>query len=217
MNWRKSIILSFLPLLAFLGVMLRNKESTSLPAKRQIASVKIEAEKKQQKSDPIARKVAAFQQHGNQNEILRNRIPQSVKASFTADKKIHLTRGYDFLTDVASVPKKDYRSGMGDELLEHSGFVFFRAEEGHSYYPVAISRTTSTLYPISSVLHIRGATEELRNTVLAQGHEEYYYHAQLKLLSIKAGPGQIMKTYSELREKGFNVELEVLRPKHKTI
>lgn len=217
MNWRKSIILSFLPLLAFLGVMLRNKETSHTPVKRQIASVKIEAGKKTQKSESITRKVSAFQQNGNQNEILRNRIPQSVKSSFTADKKIHLTRGYDFLTDVASVPKKDYRQAMGEELLEHSGFVFFRAEEGHGHYPVAISRTTSTLYPISSVLHIRGVTEDIRNTILAQGHEEYYYHAQLKLLSIKAESGQIMKTYSELREKGFNVELEVLRPKHKTI
>lgn len=219
MNWRKSITLSFLPLLALMVFMLKSKETTSrAPVKRIIASVTKDSEKREsQKTPSPSRKESAFRPNRNQNDLLRNRIPQSVKSSFTTDKKIHLTRGYDFLTDVASIAKSDYRPGMGQLISEHSGFVFFQAEEGHTYSPVAISRMTSTLYPISSVLHIRGATPELRNDVLAQGHEEYYYHAHLKFLSIKAESGQIMKTYSDLREKGFKVELEVLRPKHKTI
>lgn len=219
MNWRKSITLSFLPLLAFMIFMLKGKETSSrTPVKRIIASVTKESDNNQpQRKAATPRKDSAFRPNGNQNDLLRNRIPQSVKSSFTTDKKIHLTRGYDFLTDVASLPKSEYRPGMGQQIVEHSGFVFFHADAGHSYYPVAISRMTSTLYPISSVLNIRGATPDLRNDVLAQGHEEYYYHAHLKFLSIKAESGQIMKTYSELREKGFNVELEVLKPKHKTI
>lgn len=222
MNWRKSFLLSFIPLLAFMVFLLTDKKQearTAAPQKRVVASVdkkkkkQPEFKKTETKKDPVA----YLQRRTNQNESLKNRIPQSVQSSFTRDKSVRVTKGYEFLTDVAAIPKKDYHPDMGEKLQEHNGFVFFRAPEGHSYHPVAISRMNHNLYPISSVLHIKGATPEIRTSLLAQGHKEYYYHAPLKFLSIKAETDQLLHIYSQLKEQGFKVELEVLKPKHQTI
>lgn len=216
MNWRKSIIFSFLPLLVFLGFILTNKKDEPKVTKRTVASVP-QKQKTQMKKIVHPRVVAAFQGKVNQNSYLRNRIPQSVESTFEKDDMVKVTRGYEFLKDVAAIPSKEYKPEMGEVIQEHDGMVYFRASPGHPYSPVAISKTTNNLYPISSILHIKGATQALRTNVLAQGYKEYYYHAPLKFLSIKSESAQVLKMYSELKEKGFQVQLEVLKPRQTTI
>lgn len=218
MNWRKSISLSFLPLMAFLGFLLMDKKQDERPASaRTVASLV------QSKSYPKARKVlspqsaTALKGRSDQNAFLRNRIPQSIETQLEKDPEIVVTKGYEFLKDVGAVSKQNYTPDMGDIIHERGGMVFFRSSSGHTHVPVAISKMTKSLYPISSVLHIKGATPLLRQEVLAQGHKEYYYHAPLKFLSIKSESGQVLRVYSELKEKGFKVELEVLKPQHQTI
>lgn len=216
MNWRKSIALSFLPLLVFLGFMLTNKKDETKVTKRTLASVPYKP-KFHSKKFVHPRVVAAFQGKRNQNSYLRNRIPQSVESTFEKDESVKVTRGYEFLKDVAAVSSKDFKPTMGQVIQERDGFVFFRASPGHPYSPVAISKTTNNLYPISSILHIKGATQALRSDVLAQGYKEYYYHAPLKFLSIKSDSAQVLRMYSELKGKGFQVQLEVLKPRQQTI
>lgn len=216
MNWRKSILISFLPLLAFLGFVLTNKQDEKKVTKRTLASIPMK-QKVHSKKLVHPRVVAAFQGKVNQNNFLRNRIPQSVESTLTKDPAVKITKGYEFLKDVGAISKKDYKPEMGEIIQERNGFVFFKANSGHPFSPVAISRTTNNLYPIASILHIKGATMDLRNQVLAQGYKEYYYHAPFKFLSIKSEASQVLRMYSELKEKGFQVELEVLKPKHQTI
>lgn len=216
MNWRKSITLSFLPLLVFLGFVLTNKKAEKKVSIRTVASVP-QKTKLRAKKIVHPRVVAAFQGKKNQNSYLRNRIPQSVESTFEKDETVKLTRGYEFLKDVAAISSKEFKPEMGHVIQEHDGIVFFRANPGHPYSPVAISKTTNNLYPISSILHIKGATPALRSDVLAQGYKEYYYHAPLKFLSIKSDSAQVLRMYSELKEKGFQVQLEVLKPRQTTI
>lgn len=216
MNWRKSIVISFLPLLVFLGFMLTNKKHEPKVTKRTLASVPHKP-KVHSKKIIHPRVVAAFQGKGDQNSYLKNRIPQSVESSFEKDNSVKITRGYEFLKDVAAVSSKDFKPAMGQVIQERDGYIFFKASPGHPYSPVAISKTTNNLYPVSSILHIKGATPSLRSDVLAQGYKEYFYHAPLKFLSIKSDSAQVLKMYSELKGKGFQVQLEVLKPRQTTI
>jgi hypothetical protein len=105
---------------------------------------------------------------------------------------------------------------MGTIIHEANGLVFFKSEPDHNFIPVAQSRMTRALYPISSVLHIKGVNPSLRDDILGQGYSEHYYQPRIKFLSIKSDPSNIMKAYSDLRQKGYNVQLEVLTPHHKT-
>lgn len=218
MNWRKSIAFSFLPLLAFLGFMLTGKKDETLTEKnRVIASINIKKEEQHTfKASPIKNR-SLNQRRFNQNDLLRNRIPQSVESGFLKDHSVKLTKGYEFLTNVGAVTKKQYNPDMGEIVAEAQGFVFFKTNSPDRYNPVAISKTTNKLYPLSQILHIRGVTADLRSSVLGQGLQEYYYHPPLKLLSVKTESGQLMQVYHELKKQGLNVELEVLKPKHQTI
>ncbi len=218
MNWRKKIAASFFPLLAFLGCILLGRNLEKKVTMRQVASLPSQPTPKVHPRKILhPRVVAAFQGKINTDNILRNRIPQSLEVTFIKDQSIKLTKGYELLKDVAAISKKDFNINMGDVIQEKEDLIYFRAAEGHAYNLVAISISTHNLYPIASIIHIKGATAELRSSVLAQGLEEYYYHAPLKFLSIKSTPGDVLRIYHELKERGFRVELEVLRPKHKII
>lgn len=213
MNWRKTIAFSFIPLIAFLLFIRHEEKPEPKRIHRTVASK--DAPKKNKTLTPSV--VASLQGKAPTHKFLRNRIPQSVEMTLQKDPDIHLTKGHEFLKDVAAIPKNQYRPDMGEVLQQNDHFVFFRTSEHHEYIPVAISKMTNTLYPISSVLHIKGATKDLRSSLLSQGFEEYYYHAPLKFLSIKSEAGQVMKVYSELEKQGYNVQLEVLKPGHQTI
>lgn len=150
------------------------------------------------------------------HEQFKNRLPQSVQSGLVKDPGILVTRGHVFLKEVAAIPIKEFNESMGELVQQDKNFVYFRAGENQSYIPVALSKSTNMLYPISSVLHVHGATAGMRSELLNEGYKQYYYHAPLKLLSLQSGPDGVMKTYSELIEKGYNVNLEVLRPGHQT-
>lgn len=215
MNWRKTTILSFIPLIAFLlFIRWENK-----PEKKAAPVRKIASKYSHNKKTPLTPSVVANIQGKSvsTDKFLRNRIPQSVESTLQKNPEVHLTRGHEFLKDVAAIPVKEYKPSMGEILQQNDHFVFFRAQEGHEFIPVAISKMTNTLYPISSVLHIRGATNALRTVLVSQGYEEYYFHAPLKFLSIKSEAGQVMRTYAELEKQGYQVQLEVLKPGHKSI
>lgn len=216
MNFRKGIAISFIPLIAFLVFVTHENQTKPMKNKpsRKVASFR---EVKHRKSPLNPMVIANIQGKSKTDTFLRNRIPQSIGMTFHKDTTIHLTRGHEFLKDVAAVNKSEYKPSMGEIIQQNDQFVFFRAQENHDYIPVALAKMSNTLYPISSVLHIKGATKDLRTELLNQGYEEYYYHAPLKFLSIKSESGQVMKVYSELEKQGYKVQLEVLKPGHKAI
>ncbi len=212
MNWRKSFYLSFIPLFLFLAFLLYEKpqgpESTGL---RTLAS--LPKQKRTVARKKIAPKVAAaVRGRGDQDPYLRNRIPQSVEVGLIRDTSVNVTKGHELLRDVAAIPRKDYRPELGEILKESDGMVYFRTQAEHRYTPVAISRRTGALFPVSQVLHVRGVTPVVRDSLLGQGYTQYYYQAPLKFLSIKSKDGHLISAYKDLVQKGYKVELEVLRP-----
>lgn len=221
MNWRKKISLLFLPLIA-LGVFWSlNSPEVPQAAKttREVASIPF---KKEKNPSPAVKKNLSSRPgviKGLHKKVInfKNRIPQSLAETFQKDKSISLTRGFIFIKNIAAISKDKFHPSMGKVVQRSEQFVFFRSETNHRYIPVAISRTTNVLYPISSILHIKGATPGIRRTLLSAGLKQYYYHEPLKLLSLQSSSTGVVSLYSELRQKGYQVELEVLKPPHRRI
>lgn len=218
MEWRKKLALSFVPLIcAMYFLMSKEKEANVTEPTRKLASMPKPRRDHYTKKVSQHRTVAAFKGKIVPHQIYKNRIPQSVESSFKKDKEIRLTRGFEFLKDVAAVPIDQYKASMGEIIQQNENFVFFRAGENHQYLPVAMTKSTRLIYPISNILHIKGATAAIRQEVLNAGFTQYYYHAPLKFLSIESKSGGVLKTYNDLQSRGFKVELEVLRPGHQSI
>lgn len=210
MNWRNRLSLCLLPLALVLFFVLKNspQEKTQKIQARKIASTPISKLKK-----PLPPKaIQALKKKSLRHEDLRNRIPQSEEETFQKDGSIKLSKGYEFLKDVGAVSIKDFQSEMGEVIQRTDHLVYFRAGSGHPYIPVAISRHTNILAPISSIVHVKNISPVLRSTLLAEGYEQYYYHKHLKFLSLKGQSGKVLDLYTDLVQKGYEAQLEVLKP-----
>jgi hypothetical protein len=218
MSWRNKLSLCFIPLFIIFFFVIKDDE-TSMPTHvkkmdRKIASTPKSPLKRKLIQD--AQSIRTFHGKGITHSQLRNRMPQSVEATFAKDSSINVSRGYEYLKDVAAVPKDKFLPSMGEAISQDGHTVFFRASPGHSFTPVAIARNSNTLYPISSVLHIKSATAAIRTELLGKGYKEYYYHPALKFLSVETKSGEVMKVYNDLIGQGYQVELEVLKPGHQS-
>lgn len=220
MDWQKKIFIIFCPLLVLVYFFVQESKKVEVGhrASRNIASDTSAKIKSVQPVKKVARirKIANLPKKNKHLEILRYRIPQSIEATFEKNESVRLTKGFEFLNNVAALPKERFDSSLGSVIQRTDELIFFRANPGHRYIPVALSRSTNMLYPISSVLHIKGATPEIREGLLKKGFREYYYHPPLKFLSLETKSGEVIKVYNQLRKDGFKVELEVLKPHHRT-
>lgn len=219
MKWRNLFLIIFTPLFIVTLIFMRFSDEAKKEEKqtRQVASKPREIKKRAKRIVLTEKKARFFRDKSKGHQILKNRIPQSVEASFLKDKTVKLTVGYEFLQDVAAIQKDQFQASMGEIIQKSDHFIFFRTQPDHSYIPVAISRSTNILYPLSSILHIKNATPEIRAKLLTAGHVQYYYYPPLKLLSLESKSGELLKLYSELRDQGHQVELEVLKPPHQKI
>jgi hypothetical protein len=220
MEWIKRLPLLFVPVF-ILVYLLRDKNQTEMSpsstiVSRQVASASKLIIKKTKKTETRSEIKKLVILPKNQDSLLRDRTPQSLQSEYQHDPSIIVSKGNDFLTNVAAISKSSYTSKMGTIIHEANGLVFFKSEPDHNFIPVAQSRMTRALYPISSVLHIKGVNPSLRDDILGQGYSEHYYQPRIQFLSIRSDPSNIMKAYSDLRQKGYNVQLEVLTPHHKT-
>jgi hypothetical protein len=209
-TWRSTLALCLLPLIALMMLVLENSPGERSPrAKaRKIASMPV----LKKKSVLSAKALKALQSPKIYHNQLRNRIPQSVGESFSKNQSVEITEGFELLTNVAAILKKDYRPEIGTKISETSDCVFFRAEAEHPYIPVAISRATNVLYPLASVVQVRNVTEKVRSDLISEGYRQYYYNQRLKFLTLKAEEGKILSLYRELIGKGLQAQLKVLRP-----
>lgn len=218
MNWRHKLSLCFIPLIAIMVILVKGQDEEIVPVtnERKIASHHTRNFPRYRKAVP-QRSISALKNKKIAHQFYKDRIPASLEESFEKNNTVKVSRGYEFLTDVAAIPKDNFNPALGNIVHKDENFVFFRTNPGHIYVPVAISKSTKTLYPISSVLHIRGASETVRNQLVGQGYEQYYYQPALKFLSIQSKSGEVLKLYNDLSKKGYNVQLEVLKPHHQSI
>ncbi len=217
MKWLKRLPIFFIPLFGVLW-FINGKPSAPVPTaaisiKREMASVTKTMTEKKLKQVASSRDTTSEIQN---SEPPQDRTPQSLQSEFIPDPSIVVSKDNEFISNVGAIKKEDYSSKMGPIIHEHMGLVFFKTESDHPYIPVAVNRMTNALYPISSIIHLKGINESLRNNILGQGYSEHYYQPRIRFLSIKSEPSNIMKDYSDLRQKGYDVQLEVLTPHHKT-
>ena len=183
----------------------------AIPANRTIAAVQpkpapktpLPEKKNFVVKEPVAR---------HQGDRIIQRVPQSLRETFEQDPSINITRGHIFVTNVGAIAKENYQSSMGDILYSDGIFNYVRSNGQSNLIPVALSPSTGKLHPISSVLHVLNATEAIRSEVKGLGLTEYYYHAGMKLLSLKSTSSQVIPVYSDLKDRGFEVQLEVIKP-----
>lgn len=218
MNWRQTLSLCFIPLLIIMVIIVKgqDEEIVAVQNKRAIASHHVRNFPRHRKTVP-QRSISALKGKKVSHQLYKNRIPASLEQSFEKDNEVKVSKGYELVTDVAAIPKENFNPALGPVVHKDEHFVFFRANPNHTYVPVAISKSTKMLYPISSVVHIRGASESMRNSLIGQGYEQYYYQPALKFLSIQSKSGEVLKLYNDLSKRGYNVQLEVLKPQHQSI
>lgn len=143
---------------------------------------------------------------------VRERVSPRIAEDFQKEPSFKLTRGHVFVSNVGAIPTENYQSSMGEVLYQDSVFSFVRASGDKNLLPVAYSPSTGKLHPISSVLHVMNATEAIRSEVKGLGFQEYYYAPGAKLLSVQSTQSEVLEVYSDLKDRGFEVQLEVVRP-----
>ncbi len=122
-------------------------------------------------------------------------------------------KSYRLLKEVKALESKKYEKSFGKKLDEHGGFTFYlpsTKDENHSM-PAAINQSNQKLYPVSQVFHVEKISQEDRLKLKNEGHQEYYYHSRLKLMSIITRPDDWEKKYTNLLAQGYKVKLEVLK------
>ncbi len=122
-------------------------------------------------------------------------------------------KSYRLLKEVKALESKRYEKSFGKKLDEHEGFTFYlpsKKDENHSM-PAAINQSNQKLYPVSQVFHVEKISQEDRLKLKNEGHQEYYYHSRLKLMSIITRPDDWEKKYTNLLAQGYKVKLEVLK------
>jgi len=183
-------------------------------AERKLAGTKPQSDKSKKppihQINPRAQKL--FQRRTPVDNFIVNRIPQSLENIFEKDVNVKLTKGHVYLKNVAATPKEDYQTSFGEEVYQDDLYVYFLTAGEHAFIPVALMKSVNRPYPISSIIHVRNATAEVRQELLSLGLTEYYYNSSIKLLSLDSKSENVLEFYTDLADKGYEVELEVLKP-----
>ena len=122
-------------------------------------------------------------------------------------------KSYRLLKGVKALESKKYEPSFGKKLDEHAGFIFYlpsKKDENHPM-PAAINKSNQKLYAVSQVFHLEKISQNERLKLKNQGHQEYYYHSRLKLMSIINRPEDWEQKYTNLLAQGYKVKAEVLK------
>ncbi len=138
--------------------------------------------------------------------------PEPLPFEVEKEKSLRVSKNWSLMLDISVMDKKKYRPEFGKKILEDKHFVFYRSPVTQKEaWPVAYDPARARLYPVSHILHIKGVDESERVQFRAEGMTEYYYHARMQYLSVKSTPTQVVKDYQILKERGFDVRMEVLK------
>ena len=136
--------------------------------------------------------------------------PQNYQPRLLSD--IQIGGNYSVLEDLRVIPKSQWKPEMGEFVQSSSHFIYFRPHsETDSAYPVALDNTSGIFYPVSHILHVKEVSAEIRQELIQETLEEYYFNERLKLLSLTSSPSSVLRHYKELTSKGYEVRLEVLK------
>ncbi len=127
------------------------------------------------------------------------------------DTEVKLPRGNILASNLGAIPLSAWKPGMSPILFDDGVYGYIRKKSGDKSIPVAYNPAFKNLYPVSSILHVRGVNEELRQQLKKSGHQEYIYFKNIQKLSLKSSPDQVVKLYQELGKRGLDVKLEVLQ------
>jgi hypothetical protein len=134
----------------------------------------------------------------------------------TSEQKIAIGGDDVLLPEIFAIARKKYRQEIGKKVSEDRFFIYFRsAVVSGGSSPVAYDRSLQKLYPVSHILHLKGIDPAERDLLRAEGMAEYYYHPRLKYLSLKSTPTRVLRDYQHLKERGFDVRMEVLKERVK--
>lgn len=135
----------------------------------------------------------------------------------TIDRSLPIGKNAHVVEGVAGTRADLYDPSMGKKIHADGQFVFFRAQvNSPKTFPVALDKVNRQLLPVSSILHVKRADENLRQALLNEGLKEYYYQPKLQFLSLESTPMEVIKHYQDLKSRGYEVKLEVIKPGVKT-
>lgn len=115
-----------------------------------------------------------------------------------------------YIDYIKSIEKDKYEKSLGEIISEKGNLVFFKSQaQDDKFANVVYDKKTDAYFSISSVLKINQASDDLRQSLLGQGFEEYYYRKDIKLLFVQSTHSQVLETYQELLKKGVDAHLEI--------
>jgi hypothetical protein len=134
---------------------------------------------------------------------------QDLERLIKRNDDVTLSRGHILTTNIGAIPLSEVQPGT--TLLWHDGvYGFYQKKPGDKSIPVAYNPHIKKLFPVSSILHVKGVEESDRQKLKDQGYEEYLYFKSIKKISLKSSPDQVVKLYQDLEKQGYKVKIEVL-------
>lgn len=139
-----------------------------------------------------------------------SRLPKNYQV--IPDETVDLGKNFSLSRGVAALPSHDWNPNRGELIHKDRFYTFFKPNaDSPEGWPVAFDKVTQGFHPISHILHIKQATEEVRQELLGEGLKEYYFHPRLQYLALETSPTSVLSHYRDLKSRGFAVRIEVLK------
>jgi hypothetical protein len=122
--------------------------------------------------------------------------------------------GMKLAIGIKAIKDNEYAPALGELIQSRMGISFFKPNETAQDTPLAhvvFDHNNNRLYPLSTLLKIKGATSEIRSQLQQDGYQEYYYSAPTRYLYVKSSYDKLFHDYKELEARGHVVSLEVQR------
>lgn len=127
--------------------------------------------------------------------------------AFPVGKNAHIVE------DLAVTEIAHYKPELGKQVHNDGRFIFYRAAVTDAKtFPVAYDKVNRSLLPVTHFLHVKGADQALRASLLAEGFKEYYYQPKMKFLSLETSTSTVLQHYQDLKKRGYEVKLELVKP-----
>jgi hypothetical protein len=96
-------------------------------------------------------------------------------------------------------------------IYSDKSWVYFRDFHLKQMIPVAYVKSTNEFRPISKTLHIKNANNEIKEYLVSEGYEVISHFEKLNLIFVDTDIEKTLDIYTELKEKGLIVNIEITR------
>lgn len=128
-----------------------------------------------------------------------------------ANNRIKISPTIVITENIGAMPLKEWKPGMKPFLYQSGAYGFFEKTPGDPSIPAAYNSRTKRFHVVSSILQVKGVSEELRTSFKKMGYQEYIYFEKLDLLFLKSSSPEVVKLYEKLKKEGYVVKLEILK------